>query len=412
MVSRHQLRISGASLVLTFASATAAHAQTANVLDQIVAQFRTQSAGWEAALTAFALNTFAILAALEMTWAAFKLAFRAADLSEWLAEMVNQLFFLGFFFLLLQNSVTWGTLIVDSFRQAASAAGGAGLAPSDVFAAGVNLAQNVISQISFWAPTASVGLIIAGLIIEVCYALIAAFMVLALVESYLVISSGVLLMAFGGSRWTKDLAVSTVRYTLSVGAKLFVLQLLVSIGNGLIQQWASAFHDVTAQSLCILVGCSIVLLALVKVLPETMQRIVNGSSMATGSALAGAAAAVGGAVGLATLGTLGTGPTVGNAMRLASAQINAADTKAAEASGGDAPRRSRLSRAAALTGYTARNVASAATADVGRRLSGQHPRHGVMTGRMSADLANRTRLLHDDANKPMPPGNGNGNTIS
>jgi len=412
MVSRHHLRIGGVSLVLTMVSATAAHAQTANVLDQIVAQFRAQSAGWEAALTTFALNTFAILAVLEMTWAAFKLAFRAADLSEWLAEIVNQLFFLGFFFLLLQNSVTWGTLIVDSFRQAASSAGGVGLAPSDVFAVGVNLAQNVISQITIWAPAASVGLIIAGLVIEVCYALIAAFMVLALVESYLVISSGVLLMAFGGSRWTKDLAVSTVRYALSVGAKLFVLQLLVSIGNGLIQQWAATFHDVTAQSLCILVGCSIVLLALVKVLPETMQRIVNGSSMATGSALAGAAAAVGGAVGLATLGTLGAGPTVGNAMRLASAQIDAEDAKTSEASGGSAPQRSRVSRAAALTGYTARNVASAATADVGRRLSGQHPRHGVLTGRMSADLANRARLLRDDSNKPMPPRNGDGNTIS
>ena len=56
------------------------------------------------------------------------------------------------------------------------------------------------------------------------------------------------------------------------------------------------------MSLCILVGCSIVLLALVKVLPETMQRIVNGSSMANGSALVGAAAAVGGAVGIAGLG--------------------------------------------------------------------------------------------------------------
>ena len=412
MVTRRLLWKGGVAVVLTTALASTAQAQTANVLDQIVAQFRTQSAGWEAALTAFALNTFAILAALEMAWAAFKLAFRAADLGEWLAEIVNQFFFLGFFFLLLKNAVTWGTLIVNSFRQAASSAGGAGLAPSDVFAAGVNLAQKVISQVTIWAPTASVGLIIAGLIIEVCYALIAAFMVLALVESYLVISSGVLLMAFGGSRWTKDLAVSTVRYTVSVGAKLFVLQLLVSIGNGLIQQWAATFNDVTAQSLCILVGCSIVLLALVKVLPETMQRIVNGSSMATGSALVGAAAAVGSAVGVGTLGMLGTGSTVGNAMRLAGAQVDAADAKGAEANGGDAPQRSRISRSATMTGYTARNVASAAMADIGRRLSGQQPRHGLATWRMSADLANRTRLLRDDLNKPTPPRTGSGNTIS
>src|SRR6516165_5581271 len=104
---------------------------------------------------------------------------------------------------------------------------------------------------------------------------------------------GVLFMAFGATRWTKDFAVSTIRYTLPVGAKLFVLQLLVSIGDSLIQSWAVTFNDITASSLCILVGCSIVMLALVKVLPETMQRIVNGASMASGSALVGAAAAVG-----------------------------------------------------------------------------------------------------------------------
>ncbi len=413
---RQLVRRSGLCLSLTAllmaAAVHSAHAQSINTLDQIVDQFQARSAGWEGTLRTFALETFGILALIEFAWSAIRLAFRGADLSEWLAEIVNQILFLGFFLALLENSVTWGQAIVNSFRQAAGAAGGSGVAPSNVFAAGVSLAGKVMSQMSFWSPGASIALVVAGLVIEVCFALIAAFMVLALVESYLIISMGVILMAFGGSHWTKDLAISTVRYTVSVGAKLFVMQLLVSIGTGLIADWAGTFNDVTANSLCILVGCTIVLLALVKVLPETMQRIVNGSSMATGSALAGAAAAVGDAVGLGTLGMLGTGPTVGNAIRLAGAQIDAADAKVADANGGDASQRSRLSRAAAMTGYTARNVATAATADIGRRLSGQHPRHGLMTWRTSADLANRARLLRDDLHKPAPPRNGDGNTIS
>jgi type IV secretion system protein TrbL len=411
---RRLLLVGGIAFALALTSITAAHAQSANVLDQIVAQFQSRSAGWEAGLQSFALNTFGILAAIELVWTAFKLAFRGSDVSEWLAEIVNQILFLGFFLALLQNSVTWETAIVNGFRQAAGVSGGTTLAPSDVFAAGVDLAQKVISQITIWAPTTSVGLIIAGLLIEVCFALIAAFMVLALVESYLVISSGVLLMGFGGSRWTKDLAVSTVRYTVSVGAKLFAMQLLVSIGNGLIQQWAATFNDVTAQSLCILVGCSIVLLAVVKVLPETMQRIVSGSSTASGSALVGAAQAIGAGVGAVGLGMAGAGPMLGNAVRLAGAQVDAADAKAAETSGGEALPRSRLGRAAAMTGYAARNVASAPLSDIGRRLSGQGSRHGIATWRMSADLANRRRLLQDDGRKPPPPpppGRG-GNAIS
>ena len=183
-------------------------------LIRLSAKFKSRSAGWEATLRSFALNTFGILAAIEFAWAAFKLAFRGSDVSEWLAELVNQILFLGFFLALLQNSVTWGTAIVSGFRQAASAAGGTGIAPSDVFASGVNTrAKGNLTKCQSGHRTASVGLIIAGVVIEVCFALIAAFMVLALVESYLIISSGVLFMAFGGSRWTKDLAVSTVRYT-------------------------------------------------------------------------------------------------------------------------------------------------------------------------------------------------------
>jgi type IV secretion system protein TrbL len=391
-----------------------AHAQSPDVLDQIVSQFQSRSAGWESVLRNFAIGTFGILASIELAWAAFKLAFRGSDVSEWLAEIVNQILFLGFFLALLENSVTWGTAIVNSFRQAAGAAGGGGIAPSDVFAAGVKIAAQVLNQMSFWHPEASAGLIVAGIVIEVCFALMAAFMVLALVESYLIISMGVIFMAFGGSRWTKDFAVSTVRYTVSVGAKLFVLQLLVSIGTGLIQSWANSFTDVTDASLCILIGCSIVMLALVKVLPETMQRIVNGSSMASGSALVGAAAAVGGAVGAVGLGMAGAGPMMGNAARLAGAQIDAADAKAAEASGGEPPQRSRIGRAAAMTGYTARNLAAAPLTDVGRRLSGQGSRHGLATWRMSADLANRRRLLDGDSQKPSPPRppGGSGNTIS
>src|SRR5260370_17035291 len=148
---------------------------------------------------------------------------------------------------------------------------------------------------SVWHSEGSVGLMVAGIVMEVCFGLMAALMVLALVESYLVISMGVLFMAFGGTRWTKDFAVSTVRYTVSVGAKLFVLQLLVSIGDSLIQSWAATFNDITASSLCILVGCSIVMLALVKVLPETMQRIVNESTIASTSALLAAASLLRGA---------------------------------------------------------------------------------------------------------------------
>lgn len=412
MVSgRSRLLVHVGIVALSVVLALPAHAQSAQTLDQIVQQFQTQSAGWQAGLQGFALHTFGILALLEMGWAAIKLAFRGADMAEWLAELVNQIMFIGFFLALLQNSVTWSTAIVNGFRQAAGVSGASSMMPSSVFAAGVTLAGTVMAQMSAWSPAASVSLAIAGLVIEVCFALIAASMILALVESYLIISMGVIFMAFGGSRWTKDVAISTLRYAMSVGAKLFVLQLLVSIGTGLIMGWATSFSTVTVNSMCILIGCSIVLLALVAVLPDTMQKMINGSSVASGSALVGAAAAVGAGSAAVAAGIAGVAPMAFNAARLAGAQTDAADAKAAEANGGEAVPRSRLARAAAVTGRTALNMGRGASSDVGRRLSGQGGRHGSPTWRASADLGNRARLLRADNNKPPPPGGG-GNTIS
>lgn len=348
MVMRRTHALIGMATALVVTAAAPVHAQSAGTLDQIVAQFQSRAAGWEGTLQSLALQTFGILALIELAWAAFRLAFRGADLSEWLAEVVNQILFLGFFLALLQNAGTWGRAIVDSFRQAGQAAGGVGVAPSDVFAAGVDLAQKVMSQMSIWAPAASVGLIVAGIVIEVCFALMAALMVVTLVQSYIVIAAGVINMAFGGTRWTKDVAVATVKYTVSVGAKLMVLQLLVSIGDSLITSWAASFQDVTAASLCILIGCSVVMLAIVRIVPDEFQRVVGGASLSSGSALVGAAAAVGGATTAVAAGMAGGGAMAGNALRLASAQLDQKDDQ------GSAPQ-SCIGRAAALTGYTAKN---------------------------------------------------------
>jgi type IV secretion system protein TrbL len=397
------LVVAGAILL----SAAPAHAQSADVLDQIVTQFQNQAATWESTLQSLALQTFGLLATIELAIAAIRLAFRGADFSEWLAEVVNQILYLGFFLALLENSVTWGTAIVNSFRQAGKTAAGGGMTPGAVFAAGVNMAETVTGHMSWYNPAASMALLIAGLVVLACFAMICAWMIVALVESYLVIAGSVILMAFGATRWTKDIAIAAVRYTLSVGAKLMMMQLLVSVGTSMIVRWANTFQGQNSAEVYILIGAAIVLLAVTKFLPDNLQKVVGGSSLSSGTGLLGTAATVGGATTAFALGMAGGGAMAGNAYRLASAQLDQKDDQ------GAAPQ-SRIARAAALTGYTAKNLAGAPLADVGRRLSGNPgARHGMATWRMSTDLAQRRRLIRDDLDKPKPSsGGGGGNSIS
>ncbi len=384
---------------------TPAHAGT---LDDIITTFQGVSTGWQGPLREFATRTFGLLSLISLALAGFKLAFRNADLGEWMAELVNQILFLGFFLLLLENSVDYGLLIIQSFRLAASQAGGTGMSPTDVFNAGLNLASVVYSQSSFIRPERSLALIIAAMVVVICYALIAAEMLVALIESYVVISASVLFMAMGGLTYTKEIAISVLRYTFSVGAKLFILQLLVSTGKGIINQAVQSFTVFSYNAMFTVIGCSIVLLVLVRQLPTTLQGIINGShSVGSGTGLIGAAAFVTSTAVAVGAAALGTPVAAAQAARLAHTEISAKDEKSGKGRG-------MASKAAGIAFGTIGNTAKAAASDVGRRLAGQSSGRGSAPWRMAADLGNRRRLVDEDRNKPQPPApaSNSSNTIS
>ena len=119
-MKRCNAQVAAVAFVFAFVVAGPAHAQSVNVLDSIVQQFQSQAAGWESTLASLALQTFGILAAIELAWAGFRLAFRGADVSEWLAEIVNQILFIGFFLALLQNASTWGRRLSIAFDKPAA----------------------------------------------------------------------------------------------------------------------------------------------------------------------------------------------------------------------------------------------------------------------------------------------------
>ena len=108
---------------LFFAAPKACAAEVANnSLDKIVTLYRDKASSWETALRNYALTLFFLLATIEFVVSVIRLAIRGSDASEWLAELVNQVLFLGFFLALLNNSSAWARAIVNSFRAAANQA--------------------------------------------------------------------------------------------------------------------------------------------------------------------------------------------------------------------------------------------------------------------------------------------------
>ncbi|WP_228273202.1 P-type conjugative transfer protein TrbL [Acinetobacter soli] len=374
-----------ASWILLFSSN--ANALDVNTVDSMIEQFRNAAQTWEGPLLNAATSLFWLLATIQFAWAMIGLAFRTNDFGTWLSTIVNQIMFIGFFYWLLMNSATFARAAVESFRQAAANASGTSLLkPSDFFIAGWEIVEDIFNSISAWSPVDSVGLLIAAIIIMICFALICAYLVLALVEMYIVISASVLLMGFGGSQWTKDYAIRTLQYAVSVGAKIFVLQLIAGIGLTLIKTWVGSLNVEENADLVGMIGCSVILLALTKIIPEMVQGIINGTSIGSGGALTSSLATISGAAAGAAIATAGQSSAVMSSFKLASEQLKNGNSESglSPASG------SKGGSALGLIGQAGKNYVGGLANDLGGRLSGKTSSHSTagtsMGGRMAGAM--------------------------
>lgn len=378
-------------------SAHANAAIDATSIDNMIVKFQTAASTWQAPLLNYATNLFWILAFIQFSWAMIGLAFRGDDLSIWASTIVNQIMYVGFMSWLLMNSATFAEAIVNSFRQAASTASGYSLlTPSDFFVNGWKIVQEILNSVSAWSPIDSLGMLIASIIIMIAFALICAFLVLALVEMYIVVSASVLMMGFAGSQWTKDYALKTIQYAVSVGAKIFILQLIAGLGLTFIKEWATGFNVEDNVSLVGMIGCSVVLLALTKIVPDMLQGVINGSSIGSGAALTSALRAVAAATAGAAAGAAGASMATKGAGALASEQL-----KTAQATGTGPS--SAMGKAGFMAGNMAMNMSSALKSDLGSRLSGS-----TTGGRMASSMMNKANELRSKRSKS----NQDENTIS
>ena len=209
------------------------------------------------------------------------------------AEIVKRILVVGIFFFILDQGTSIVDAVIQSFRQLSASAGGAGFKPSDIFNAGVSIAQKLADNVSFWTDTTkSLALLIAALVIVICFALIAAIVIVTMVEMYIVTYAGIILLGFGGSAFTKDYAIKYLTYAVSVGLKLMVMGLVVGIGQSILTSTAQGFQNKTNTEVYIVVGVAIVLLAVTKALPAMLQSIVVGSSVGSNTTLPAAAGAV------------------------------------------------------------------------------------------------------------------------
>lgn len=326
--------------LLAFASLTTAHAAIptagptvpAQQINNVINAFSTQTNVWFAGLQGYAFKLFIALATIEVAWTLYKTVMGGADAAAILIELIQQGVTIGFFAWVIEYYNNFANDIITGLRDAAANVGGVRtLSPGNILTAGFNLMLKMLNHLTWNLPT-DIAMVLAGIVVLIVFALITAQIALVLIESYFAINMGVLFLACGPARWTNSYAIGVIRYVISVGAKLFVLQLALGIGQSMLMSYATEGGTGNPSTIFVIAATAIVLLAVVEKVPAYAQGLINGGGGADGRGLGAAAAAVG--AGLAGIGmaAYGGGSAINEAAQLASA--TGGGTDAAGASGG------------------------------------------------------------------------------
>lgn len=347
-----------------------------NILDGVLTSFRFEAASWEALITDYATRLFWILAVIELTWVGITLGLGRNELDNALGTIVRTILVIGFFWVLVVNGFDWAGDIIASLRQigqdAATVSGAqTQLYPSAIIELGLIITGRIFSEIGVTSPTSWI-LLIPALIIMICFCLIAAEMVLILVESYLVTIGGIIFLGFGASHFTNNFTVNYFKYALSVGVKLMLLQFLIAVAWGTLFQW-QVDVELTEDQILTLAAASIVIAILVNRLPGIAAAMINGSAFGGGLTPSGATSAF---IGAATGAAVGASSSVKTAVGGAMAVTEAA--KLANASG---------ATGLGAIGRAANHLARHGMSDIGGKLAGNlQNQHGTAGGRIADSM--------------------------
>ncbi|MBW8028545.1 MAG: P-type conjugative transfer protein TrbL, partial [Ferrovum sp.] len=303
-----------------------AQAAASNVLTGIQNMVQSSSSGWMTAALGLAQNLFVGLAGIEIAWTGIHWVLKKNDLSDFIASFTLKMISILFFYMLLQEAPAWIPLIINSFAQAGQivgASGGGGippvvtLDPSGVFEQGMTVSGAIWTAFGNASATMGIGQTFAGALATLlgsifailAYGLLALQILITNIESYIIIGGGALLLGFNGSKWTQVFAEKYLGYAVSVGIKLFVLYLIVGLGQNLATTWVTQLGTFTPETVIQVGAAALIYGAMGIMVPGIAGSMLNGSpSMSLGSMAGGAAVAAGGLAGAAMAGAgLATG---------------------------------------------------------------------------------------------------------
>jgi type IV secretion system protein TrbL len=213
--------------------------------DVIAAQYYSAGLKYSAAIQPYALKLFIALLLIDIfvTWIQFT-AEGQLDASHFLGRLVKHILSGGFVYLMIVNAFSWMNAVLKSFSSIGAAITGLpALSPQTVLQIGGQISTTIFNAPANASLMTDIELAIetvSAFVVLLSFVITAAMLLLTLIESYLVVGGGVLLLGFGANRFTAPAAEGYFGYVLLVGVRLLFFYLVLAIGVQMANQWASA----------------------------------------------------------------------------------------------------------------------------------------------------------------------------
>lgn len=288
------------ALLVLLVVAVPAHAADAgagvDAAGDIVSAYSEAFRGYEQVISAYAKNLFYLLATLALALSLVKSMYEQGDLSMIVGILLKQALIVGFFGFIIDKWPELSAEIVQSFREMATKASGIdSITPGALVSHGLELLASTVERASMWSPVVSGAMLAVTVVVLIIYAAIAAVLTLTLVEMYLMLTGGIIFLAFSALEYTREFSINQMKYPLKAGAKLFVVQILAGVGDTFISKMTSQ-KDPTLYDIGTIAVSVVILYLLVKEIPNVMASIISGESFAGGSSMGSMAAGMAGGV--------------------------------------------------------------------------------------------------------------------
>jgi type IV secretion system protein TrbL len=212
------------------------------VLDNLLQKFEDSTGSWYYAPETVAQALFWKLALVSLAWTFISMLYRD-EIRDFAAEMVRYLLFTGLAWWALINGPAFGQDILNTCVKLGGQAGGfgGGLSPATIADLGFQFFHQAVSPLNWiFPPGAALASFIVVLVAVILAVVTACNLLLLLVSAWVAAAAGLVLLGFGGCRWTSDMAANYFRGLLSIGMKIVTIEMVLGIGVAFIKGMIAA----------------------------------------------------------------------------------------------------------------------------------------------------------------------------